>query len=103
MLHFKKLLNVQQICYKGQTQTREPEKNKGKKRPSAQHEDDSTAISDEHIKHLYSLCQHTPVCRCIAAATPLAHEFPGQAADWLFAEFSSFPSGLLQRLFNVFD
>lgn len=120
MLHFKKLLNVQQICYKGQTQTWEPEKNEEQK-PSAglstkteSEESRSTRTTaqqsvDEHIKHLYSLCQHTPVtvCGCIAAATPLAHEFPGQAADWLFAELLQnslvFHSGLLQRLFNVFD
>lgn len=72
MLHFKKLLNVQQISYKGQTQTREPEKNEEQK-PSAglstnteSEESRSTRTTaqqsvDEHIKHLCSLCQHTPV------------------------------------------
>lgn len=65
MLHFKKLLNVQQICYKGQTQTREPEKNKGKSRnqPLDSEESRSTRTIaqqsvDEHIKHLYSANTH---------------------------------------------
>lgn len=93
MLHFKKLLNVQQICYKGQTQTREPEKNEEQK-PSAglstnteSEESRSTRTTaqqsvDEHIKHLSSLCQHTPVTVWGASLQP---------RDWLM----SFPVRLL--------